>query len=377
MNNRKRCALLLAATAILGGNCAPPARADDWPGNEQPRLEVVQKLVNQAGPGQPFYLELSVRNLGAGAARSVQITDKLPRGAELLDASPAPARDQSTLTWSLATLKGGGELRIRLRLRSASVPGEGEWLNKVRVDYQVGAGNAYAIQVERPKLGLDVRGGTCVMLGEELPVEVDVTNAGTWTGHRLHLTALMSGGLAHAAGTQLENDIGDLPVGQVCKLPLSLKTLAIGQGRLQLRLASAETNLIVRNLTVVVCDGQVDLAVRGPSTVSAGWACTYDFIVTNRGKETLPATRLTAELPRNLSFSRASGNGAYLEGAHAVSWTVPPCKPGESVTCVLGGVALDVPSKEGSLKLLHNKFLIKSTPFSISLLEKSGAAVAH
>src|SRR5215469_1384689 len=89
MSNAKSSAALLATLAIFLGDGSRLLRAQEWPSNNQPRLEITQKIVDQAGPGKPFTLELFVRNLGLAAARSINIIEELPAGAQLLQAAPS------------------------------------------------------------------------------------------------------------------------------------------------------------------------------------------------------------------------------------------------------------------------------------------------
>ena len=92
------------------------------------------------------------------------------------------------------------------------------------------------------------------------------------------------------------------------------------------------------------------------------------------GSETLPAAKLVAQMPRTLSFVRASGNGVCEAGSHTVSWDLPECKRGESVTCVLSGVAQDKPGEVGCLKVYHNQHAIKEVPWNLRLLDSPSSS---
>jgi uncharacterized repeat protein (TIGR01451 family) len=372
MANLKNVAALLAALAILMGDGSRELPAEERPGIALPRLEITQNVVDPVRPGKPFILDLCVRNLGNGAAQSIHIFEKPPDGAELLEAAPNPSRQQNLLVWSLEALKPGEEHHIRLHLRANNVPAAGEWSNKVQVAYQCEVGSVCAIDVKRARLELSVAAPKFALRGELLPVEITVRNTGTWTGQHLRLAALVGGGLVHESGTELENEIGDLPQGQVCTIPLALNAQRSGKGIVQLRLTAEESGFQTLNQTVTIDirDVRIDLGIHGPTTASAGWPCTYDFVLSNRSGETLPAVKLVAQMPKNLTFVRASGNGICEANSHTLTWDLPECRPGESVTCVLSGVAQDGPGEVGCLKVLHNKHVIKELPWSIRLLDR-------
>jgi len=365
-------ALLAALAALLAGG-SQAVWAQEWRGNHQPQLEITQSLLDHAEPGKPFSLDVCLRNTGTGAARSVHVYMKLPDEAKLLEAAPIPSRQQTLLVWSLATLKPSEVYHVRLRLRADHIPGAGEWPSKVQVAYQAETGHVYPIDLKRPRIELNVDAPKYVLLGEQTPVEITVTNTGTWPAHRLNLTAMVSGGLTHESGTDLENVIGDLAAGKSCTITLPLSTLRTGKGLAQLRLTGDEIGLMHKDLAFDIRDARVDLGVHGPTTASADWTCTYNFVLTNKGNEPLPPTTLHAAMPKNLAFVRASGNGAYDPPSHTVTWEVPEVKQGDSITCVLSGVAWDGPNEGGCLRVLHQKHELKKVPWGLHLLERPGS----
>ena len=381
MSNAKSWAALLATLAIFLGDGSRLLRAEEWPSNNQPRLEITQKVVDQAAPGKPFILEVCVRNLGSAAARSIDIIDKLPDGAQLLEAAPSPSRQQNLLVWSLATLNSGEEFHIRLNLRVDNIPPTSEWLNKIRIAYQTEVGCVSPIDFKCPKLEVTVASPPYALLGEEVPLEISVRNTGTWPGQGVTLTALLKDGLSHESGAELENEIGDLPPGQSTSIALPLIAGRVGKSCVQLRLTAEEAaGWRQQELAIEVRDVRVDLGVHGPSTASVEWACTYDFVLSNQGRDALPATKLVAQMPKNLAFVRVNGNGTYDAHSHTVTWDLPECKPGEALTCVLSGVAQSGPDGDGCLKVLHANHAIKEVPWSFRLLDRpspDGIGILH
>src|SRR5262249_58636159 len=83
-----------------------------------------QLSVEAIGPaareaGQPLAYDIVARNTGAVVVASVRVEDRLPAGARLLHAEPAPAVRDGRLSWELGNLGAGGERRLPGRSQAA------------------------------------------------------------------------------------------------------------------------------------------------------------------------------------------------------------------------------------------------------------------
>ncbi len=229
-----------------------------------------------------------------------------------------------------------------------------------------------------PCVELDVAAPELVLRGDQLSLEVKVWNTGDQIARHLTLAAYMRGGLVHESGVELENELGDLGPGQVCTIPLTLDARQAGRSAVELRLSTEEAALdaLTKLVTIEVRDAQVDLGIHGPTSVSAGWPCTYDFVFSNQGSETIPAGKLVVQMPGTFAFVRASGNAVREGNSQTVCWDLRACKPGETVTCVLSGIAQEKPGDAGCLKLIHNQNVIKEASWNLHVLAKGPESLA-
>ena len=81
-----------------------------------PAIEFRQKMPAEIDAGEPFPVEILVRNSGKGVAEAVTVTDVLGPGVTFVDADPSPAKGDGRLSWAVGKLGAGESQVIRVRL---------------------------------------------------------------------------------------------------------------------------------------------------------------------------------------------------------------------------------------------------------------------
>ena len=166
--------------------------------------------------GQPLRYEIIVRNSGTSLLHQVHVEDEIPVGVRFLNSEPASETGGNRLSWNLGVLEPLAERRIRVDVQP---PGEGELQTRATVTVS-GAASLRTLIVQ-PKLAVAVRGAEEVSVGDTVPFQIQVTNAGGVPIAGLTLRSRFSDGLQHAQGSMIEADIGTLSPGATRTLSLS------------------------------------------------------------------------------------------------------------------------------------------------------------
>jgi uncharacterized repeat protein (TIGR01451 family) len=154
-------------------------------------------------------------------------------------------------------------------------------------------------------------------------------------------------GLAHAAGRELEYEVGTLKPGESRQLQLTLKADKAGliENTLILR---GDGNLIAKDLyTLEVIAPQLAVGLSGPKLRYLDREATYDVSVANPGTAPAREVELVTYLPKGMRFVSADHKGHYQAQNHAVYWSLqelPPQQSGVAKLTVL-------PAEAGEQKL--------------------------
>src|SRR5262245_26031316 len=122
----------------------------------QPVLEVGQKLPDHVEPGEVVPVEVVIRNVGKDVAEGVLVSDVLPPGSALRQATPPPKQLDEKLTWSVARLAPGQQYVLNLDLEATPGTAQGPLRHAVEVLYQGRAAGVGVSPVKAPQLSLDV-----------------------------------------------------------------------------------------------------------------------------------------------------------------------------------------------------------------------------
>jgi uncharacterized repeat protein (TIGR01451 family) len=173
--------------------------------------------------GQPLVYEIFVRNTGAVPARQVHIQDEVPAGTRFISAEPVATIQGERLTWVLDSLAPGAEQRLKVTVQPA---GEGEWAATASVF--LSSSSTLRTRIVRPDVAISLGGPASAAVGQAVTFQIRVTNNGNQPLTGLVLRDQLPPGLKHAAGPELEADLGPLAPGKT--KDVALNTTAVQPG---------------------------------------------------------------------------------------------------------------------------------------------------
>ena len=320
----------LAAAASTGeGTGQPGGRQLEGP--QSPQLTIQKFAEAEIQVGSPATFRTTVRNSGSIDADDVEICDQIPKGTRLIETSPRAARGpRGELVWTLGTLKPGGETSVEMKVMPMA---EGEIGSVATVRFNAAA--SVKTVATKPELVVETSAPRQVLIGEELSLTITVSNPGSGVATGVVLEEHIPAGLQHAAGGDLEYEVGDLPPGESRKLELTLTAsrpgpvvnvlTAHGNGNLQ-----AEDRL---NIEVVA--PKLDVALAGPKRRYLEREAKYKLSVYNPGTAPAELVELVAYLPGGLKFVSANNAGHYDEANRAVYWRLEELPNDETGTVEL------------------------------------------
>ncbi len=300
-------------------------------GPQAPQLTIQKIAPPEVQVGRPATFQIRLKNTGPVVANGVEIRDVIPRGARLIDTSPrANPGVRGELVWQLGSLKPGDEVSVEVQLMPIE---EGEIGSLATVSFSADA-SARTIAT-KPQLALKLVGPSKVLIGEEVTLGITVTNSGSGIARRVVLDERVPPGLQHAAGPELEYEVGDLKPGESKQLELKLTAVQAGQVT-NVLVARAEANVRTEDRwDLEILSPQLELAIEGPKRRFLDREASYIVSVANPGTASAKHVELTAQLPPGLKFVRTNNNGQYDEATRSVYWLLQELPPKETGTVEL------------------------------------------
>jgi len=285
-------------------------------GPQTPQLTLQKSAPSEVQVGKAATFQIKLRNTGSVPAHNVEIRDEIPKGARLVTTNPRASRGvRGDLLWQLGTVKPGEEMIVEVQLLPVD---EGEIGSVATVSFTADA--SARATATKPQLAVKTTGPSKVLIGEEVPLSITISNPGSGIARKVVLEERVPPGLQHPAGPELEYEIGDLKPNE--SRQLELKLTAAQAGRIgNVLVARGEANLRVEDrFEVEVLAPQLDVTLEGPKRRYLEREATYTFSVTNPGTAPARQVQLVAQLPPGLKFVSANNAGHYDESTRTVQW---------------------------------------------------------
>jgi uncharacterized repeat protein (TIGR01451 family) len=324
-----------AAYAPIAGSARPGSSQVE--GQQVPQITIEKTAPQEVQVGKSARFVLHLRNTGTVVAQGVEVHDFVPEGTQFVTANPpATPSAHGELVWTLGALKPGDETTIEVELTPIT---EGEVGSVAFVALRAEAGARS--RVTRPDLTLQVTAAKQVMIGHDVQLSIKIGNPGTGPATGVVLEEHVPPGLKHAAGAELEFEVGTLKPGETRDLELTLTAAQAGRVINQL-VARADGNLSEQaQCEVEVIAPALAITMEGPSKRYLERQATYTVSVSNPGTAPAKDIELVTRLPKGLKFLKANNAGHYDAQTHAVVWSLEELPPDETGTVMLTAIPVE------------------------------------
>ena len=291
-------------------------------GMQSPSIIIQKRAPDEVKVGKPAAFAIQVQNVGGVEALGVQVYDRIPAGMRLVDASPQPQQHGDVLIWQLGALEPGGERTVSMQLVPEQ---EGELGSVARVTFEAAA-SVRTIST-RPALKITQQAPQQVLIGQQLEIELEVSNPGTGAATGVIMQEDVPEGLEHPKGRQLDNLIGTLAPGEVRRQVLRLRAVAPGVIENHIRLVGDDGLAAEHRVSVEVIAPQLAIELEGPARRFLERQATYQINLANTGSAEATNVEIVAYLDRGFSFVGTEYQGQYDASRHAVYWSLAELPP--------------------------------------------------
>jgi uncharacterized repeat protein (TIGR01451 family) len=283
-----------------------------------------------AGPpsinrGLPLAYEIVLRNNGTTPAHQVQVEETLQAGVRCLGALPQPAVHGSSLSWNLGTLAPGAERRLRLEVQP---PGDGEVVSSAHATFTTGS--SLRTRITQPQLTLTQSAPAEAQVGDDVVVQLKVTNTGTGPASHVVVQDQLPPGLRHPAGRNVEADVGVLAAGESKTLTLRAQADQAGKHVNEATVTADDCAAVGARGVVNVTQAVLSVRETSPRHGLVDQEMEYRVEVANTGSATATNVRVEDVLPPGLDYVSSSDDGAYAAQTRTVSWSVGALPPGQT-----------------------------------------------
>lgn len=306
----------VASAAASQGDGVPGAETLD--GVQAPALTIEKLAPPEIQVGKEATFQIHVRNTGAVAAHEVTVLDRIPQGTKFVTSTPSAApTGEGQLMWQVGTLQPGEETTVSMQLMPLT---EGEIGSVARVVFQAQA--SVRTLCTRPQLSLTHSGPQKALIGELVVFDITVSNPGSGVATGVVLEEDIPEGLTHAAGRELEFEIGSLRPNETRQLQLTLKAEKPGLVQNEI-LVRGDANLIAEHaVELEIVAPALEVALDGPKMRYLDRPATYDVVISNPGTAPAREIELVTYLPKGMKFVSADHKGQYEPQNHAVYWSL-------------------------------------------------------
>jgi uncharacterized repeat protein (TIGR01451 family) len=332
-----------APAAAAPANISQPFTGRSTEATKQPSLGDRNVLVTNRAPiiatdirgpkqilvGREATFRVRVSNQGETPAEGLEILVRVPSWADVVDAAPtngtvagSAAEMNGAVKWQLSRLESRASETIDLKL----VPRNSRPL-ELGVSWTVApVGSRAVVEVQEPKLVMNVSGPDEVLFGRPQLYRFTLTNPGTGVAENVKIELFPPGGGDRPSAS---NPLGDLPPGKSQTVEVEL--VARDAGKLAIRaVATAAGDLNTQAAKEVFCrKPELSLDWRGPETKYAGTEATYFLRVRNPGTAAAEDVTVRAILPEGAQFTTASEGQTYDAKRREVAWRVGSLGPGD------------------------------------------------
>ena len=297
-------------------------------GIQSPSVVIQKRAPNEVKVGKPASFVIHVQNVGAVEAMDVRVHDQVPNGMRLVDASPTPVQQGDVLLWQLGSMRAGDERTVTMQLVPME---EGELGSVARVTFEAAA-SVRTIST-RPELKIVQNAPEKVLIGQQLEIELEVSNPGTGAAEGVVLQEDVPMVWFIRKAGNLDNALGTLRPGEVRRQVLRLRAVEPGVVQNTIRLKGEDGLEAVHTVAVEVVSPQIQVALSGPSIRFLERQATFQLDIGNNGTADATNVEIAAYLDRGFTFVSTDFEGQYDPSRHAVFWSLASLPVGNKAKC--------------------------------------------
>ena len=294
-----------------------PTPNDDELNGPQATQIIVEKIApSEVQANQQATVVIKVKNTGVKTIRNLLLHDSIPQNTQFITSDPEVAPSPSgDLYWTNFDLEPQREKKFTYVVKPTQ---EGDFGSVATVLVPLNA--ASKTKCSKPELRVVAKAPEKVELGQDVVLEITVSNVGTGSANEVALLEQIPEGLYHPTGDVLNNALNVIKPGEAKQLTLALKCVEPGEhiNRLTVSAQNCETQEVDTAIKVVA--PELELGIDGPSSVYLERPVMYKLMVKNSGEASAREVRLVAQLPESLAFVKTNNLGAYKENEHCVYW---------------------------------------------------------
>jgi hypothetical protein len=189
----------------------------------------------------------------------------------------------------------------------------------------------------RAALAVQVTGPSSAIVGRPIVFDVAYTNQGNKRLTGLVLHAILSEGLRHPVGQNIEADLPDLEPGVTKTVKINVNAVGPGRQGIQVRLGGPGIPEVTSQAAIEIAPASTSLTVQMPpaTRLLAGRTTDLRIDVANHSAKPLRHVSLVGYLPEGIDFVAASDHGLFQPSGRSVSWLLDPLGPGQAQSLVL------------------------------------------
>lgn len=301
------------------------------PGNEalegaqRPSLTIEKYAPREIQVDSPVKFEILVKNEGRADALDVMVVDSIPQGTQLIKTTPTfdQQAEDGSLVWRLGTLKSGDSRTIEIELLPLE---ESEEVGSVaRVLFEAHA--SVKTRCTKPELVIEGKGPEKVMIGDDAILEYTIVNQGTGDARNVVILEDVPDGFTHAAGKELEYEIGTLRPNERYPVRLKLRADEARLGVVNVLRAKGEGRAVAEKKAVIdIVAPQLAIQLQGPKTRYLNRKGKYQAQLINSGTAPARNVDVVVRLPKGVRFVEST-TGEYDDRSHLVYWNVKQLDP--------------------------------------------------
>jgi uncharacterized repeat protein (TIGR01451 family) len=304
-------------------------------------IQVDKAMPREVRLKQPFDYTIRITNLTDAMLTNVIVTEALPSGFKLIGANPsAQQKEENKLVWKIDSFQPKTAKQI-------TVSGMGTSMENLENTTTV----SYAVQVRanvnivQPKLELEVKAPSTVLLCDPIPLDFVVTNLGNGSAQNIRIVNTLPAGLQTIDGkSEVVYDISTLVAGQSQQFSTQLRATRTGIF-INKAVVSSASGLMAESASIVttVCQPRLTMVMTGPSKQYLDRPLDYEITVNNRGDGPAKNTIVENAVPAGATSVEAT-SGANLSGTKLV-WQLGTIEPEASKRVRISYV----PTKAGNI----------------------------